>query len=328
MRFYNTLKRKNEEFIPISGNKVKFYVCGPTVYDYCHMGHARTYVFFDLVRRYLEYKGYTVIFVMNITDVDDKIINRAKEMGIDPLKLSKKFTDLFYEDLALLNIKKANIHPKVSEHMDEIIDIIKDLVEKGFGYEVDGNVYFSMDKVSAFGKLSKQSFDELLVGARVEPDPRKKNPKDFALWKKSKEGEIGWHSPWGIGRPGWHIECSTMSMEYLGSTLDIHGGGMDLIFPHHECEILQSEAYTGKEFVRYWLHTGLLTIDKEKMSKSLGNFFTIKEVLEKYEPDVVRFFLLNAHYRSPLDFSDRALDEARESLERIRNFVSLVAEIL
>ncbi|MFA5772273.1 MAG: cysteine--tRNA ligase [Thermoplasmata archaeon] len=326
---YNTISRQKEEFQPIHGNKVFMYVCGPTVYDHCHVGHARSYVAFDMIRRYLEHKGYTVVYVQNFTDVDDKIITRAKEMGEDPLVLSKKFIESYFEDMDKLNVRRANIHPKVSEHIPEIIEMVGTLIEKGSAYEINGSVYFSIDNAKdKVGKLSHQSVDDLMAGARVEIDESKRNPLDFALWKKAKPGEIFWESPWGKGRPGWHIECSTMSMQYLDATLDIHGGGMDLVFPHHESEILQSESYSGKEFAKYWIHNGFITVNKEKMSKSLGNFFTVREILEKYEPEVLRFFLLYTHYRSPIDFSDKHLDEAKQSYGRIINTIQNLKDIV
>lgn len=317
---HNTLTKQKEEFRPIHGKKVFMYVCGPTVYDYCHIGHARSYVAFDVIRRYMEHKGYTVIYVQNFTDVDDKIINRAKENGEDPLELSRRFTRAYFEDMDRLHVRRANIHPKVSDHIPEIIEMVSALIKKGHAYEVGGSVYFAVESAKdKVGKLSNQTLEDLVAGSRVEIDESKRNPLDFALWKAAKPGEISWDSPWGKGRPGWHIECSTMSMQYLGATLDIHGGGMDLVFPHHESEILQSECYSGKDFAKYWLHNGFITINKEKMSKSLGNFFTVREVLDKYRPEVLRFFLLYTHYRSPIDFSDKLLDEAKQGYGRLVN---------
>ncbi|MEX2704789.1 MAG: cysteine--tRNA ligase [Candidatus Freyrarchaeum guaymaensis] len=328
MRVYNTLTRKKEEFIPLNGKRVGMYVCGPTVYDYSHVGHARSYVAFDVIRRYLEYKGYTVIYIQNITDVDDKIIKRANELGEDPLSLSKRFTEAYFEDMEKLNVQRANIHPKVSDHIPEIIEFIDRLIKEGYAYEVDGNVYFSVSKAKDYGKLSHQPMENILAGARVEVDKNKRDPRDFALWKKVKPGEIFWESPWGKGRPGWHIECSAMAIKYLGPSIDIHGGGMDLIFPHHECEIAQSEAYTGKPFVKYWIHNGFVTINKEKMSKSLGNFFTIREVLEKYDGETLRFFLLSTHYRSQIDYSDKHLQEAKQALQRIRGAINKLKTLI
>jgi len=325
LRFYNTLTSRVEDFIPLNDNEVKIYVCGPTVYDYSHMGHARAYVVFDTIRRYLIYKGYTVIYVQNFTDVDDKILNRAAEQGVQPLELAEKFIKAYFEDFDRLNVLRADYYPRVSQHISSILEMIQKLVDTGYAYASDGSVYFSVDKVKdKVGSLSHQSYDALKVGARVEVDERKRNPMDFVLWKASKPGEpIAWDSPWGPGRPGWHIECSAMSFMTLGPNIDIHGGGMDLIFPHHESEIMQTEAYTGKPpFAKYWIHNGFLLINKEKMSKSLGNFFLVKDVLKKYSPDTVRFFILNTHYQSPLDFNDVALEDAKRGLERIRNAIS------
>ncbi|MEM3585733.1 MAG: cysteine--tRNA ligase [Candidatus Jordarchaeaceae archaeon] len=328
LKIYNTLTRTKMDFVPINGNRVSMYVCGPTVYDYSHIGHARAYVAFDVIRRYLEYKGYTVIYIQNITDVDDKIIKRANELKEDPLHLSRRFAEAYFEDMDKLNVKRANIHPKVSDHIYEIIEFIEVLIKKGYAYEANGNVYFSIEKSKDYGKLSHQSLENILAGARVEIDENKKDPRDFALWKKAKPGEIFWESPWGKGRPGWHIECSTLAIKYLGHSIDIHGGGMDLIFPHHECEIAQSEALTGKPFVKYWIHNGFVTLNQEKMSKSLGNFFTIREVLEKYDGETIRFFLLSTHYRSQIDYSEQHLQEAKQNLQRIRNAIGKLKTLL
>jgi len=323
---YNTETRRKEPFRSLGEEetgekKLGMYVCGPTVYDDCHVGHARSYVAFDVIRRYLEYRGYDVTYVQNFTDVDDKIINRANERGVPPLQLSKRYIEEYFNDMHRLNVRDATHHPRASGLIPEMIALIERLLEKGHAYEVEGDVYFSIESASErFGKLRHQSLDDMLDGARIEVDERKRNPKDFALWKSAKPGEISWPSPWGEGRPGWHIECSVMAMKYIGETLDIHGGGKDLIFPHHESEILQSECATGKPFARYWMHNGFITINEEKMSKSLGNFFTVKEILEKYEPMVLRFFLVYTHYRSDMDFSDAGLDEARASYGRLRNF--------
>mgnify|MGYP006284924333 CR=1 FL=1 len=332
LKVYNTQSKRKEDFQPIRKGKVGMYVCGPTVYDDCHVGHARSYVAFDVIRRYLEYIGFNVTYVQNFTDVDDKIINRSREKGIPPLVLSEKYIQEYYEDMGRLNIRRATVHPKASEVIPDMINVVKGLIEKGYAYEVKGSVYFQVEKAKEiFGKLRHQSLEEMKDGARIEVDSEKRSPKDFALWKAAKAGEISWDSPWGEGRPGWHIECSTMANKYLGSTLDIHGGGMDLIFPHHESEILQSETYNGKSFVKYWLHNGFVEIDSEKMSKSLGNFFTVKDVLKKFEPMTVRFFLVYTHYRSPIDFSDKALEEAGRSFNRLRSFqkdlVSVVGEL-
>ena len=321
IKVFNTLTGKKEEFIPLEGKTVKMYVCGPTVYDHAHIGHARSAVVFDVIRRWLEYRGYKVIYVRNYTDIDDKIIKRSREEGIPWYEVAQKYIDSYEEDMRALNVKEPTYKPRVTEHIPEIIKVVKGLIEKGYAYEANGDVYFSVEKFPSYGKLSKRKLEELIAGARIEPGEGKKNPLDFALWKKSKESEPGWESPWGIGRPGWHIECSVMSMKYLGETIDIHGGGLDLIFPHHENEIAQSESYTGKPFVRYWIHNGFVMVNKEKMSKSLGNFFTVKEILEKFSPDVLRLFLLSTHYRSPIDFSTERLEEAERSLKRLINFI-------
>ncbi|MBM4247907.1 MAG: cysteine--tRNA ligase [Euryarchaeota archaeon] len=320
LKVHNTASGELEEFRPAHGNRVHMYVCGPTVYDFCHIGHARSYVAFDTIRRYLEYKGYAVIYLQNFTDVDDKILKRARETGRDPREVSRFFIDAYFEDMGRLGVRRANFHPRVTDHIPEIIATVRDLVDKKHAYVADGDVFFCVTSMKdVVGRLSHQKLEDMLVGARVEPDEKKCDPIDFALWKRSKPGEPGWESPWGQGRPGWHIECSTMSTLYLGNTLDIHGGGMDLIFPHHESEIMQSEAHTGETFARYWLHNGFINVNKEKMSKSLGNFFTIREVLARYEPEVVRLFLVSTHYRSQIDFADTLLDEARTARARLRN---------
>ncbi|ADU97481.1 cysteinyl-tRNA synthetase [Thermovibrio ammonificans HB-1] len=323
----NTLTERKEEFKPLEGKTVKMYVCGPTVYDHAHIGHARSAVVFDVIRRWLEYRGYRVIFVRNYTDVDDKIIKRSKEEGIPWYEVSKKYIASYEEDMEALNVKEPTYKPKVTEHIREIIEMIDGLIQKGHAYEADGDVYFSVESFPEYGKLSKRKTEELLAGARVEPGEKKKNPLDFALWKKSKEGEPGWESPWGVGRPGWHIECSAMSMKYLGETIDIHGGGFDLIFPHHENEIAQSESYTGKTFARYWIHNGFVMVNREKMSKSLGNFFTIKEILKQFSPDTLRLFLLSTHYRSPIDFTVERLKEAERALKRLTTFIESVKAV-
>jgi cysteinyl-tRNA synthetase len=328
MRVFNTLTGRKEEFIPLDNRKVKMYVCGVTVYDYCHVGHARSAVVFDVIRRYLRFKGYEVTFIRNFTDIDDKIIKRAKEEGIPWHEVARKYTEEFYRDMDSLGVERADIEPRATEYINEMIEVIKTLIEKGHAYVVDGDVYFSVSSFPEYGKLSKRERSSMLAGVRVEIDERKRDPIDFALWKASKEGEPSWPSPWGPGRPGWHIECTVMSMKNLGETFDIHGGGADLIFPHHENEIAQSEAYTGKPFARYWIHNGFITIDKEKMSKSLGNIFTIREVLQKYDPEVLRFFLLSTHYRSPVEFSEDSLKEAVHSLERFYNTIERVQEYL
>jgi cysteinyl-tRNA synthetase len=320
LKVRNTTSGELEEFKPLHGNRVHMYVCGPTVYDFCHIGHARSYVAFDTIRRYLEYKGYSVIYLQNFTDIDDKILKRAREKGEDPRAVSRFFIDAYFEDMDRLGVRRANFHPRVTDHIPEIIAVVQDLIDKKNAYVADGDVYFCVTSMKdVVGRLSHQRLEDMLVGARVEPDEKKCDPIDFALWKKSKPGEPGWDSPWGKGRPGWHIECSTMSTMYLGDTLDIHGGGMDLIFPHHESEIMQSEAHTGEPFVRYWLHNGFININKEKMSKSLGNFFTIREVLSRFEPGVVRLFLVSTHYRSQIDFADSLLEEAKTAMARLQN---------
>jgi cysteinyl-tRNA synthetase len=328
MEIYNTLSRRKEMFVPREAGKVRMYVCGPTTYNYIHLGNARPLVFFDTVRRYLIYKGYDVLYVQNFTDVDDKIINRAREEGEDPLSLAGKYIREYFKDADALNVRRADVHPKVSEHIPEIIDMIKRLVEKGVAYAVEGDVYFSVRRFPGYGKLSGRTLEDLLAGARVVVDERKQDPMDFALWKAAMPGEPAWDSPWGLGRPGWHIECSAMSLKYLGTHFDIHGGGFDLVFPHHENEVAQSEASTGEPFVRYWMHNGFITVNEEKMSKSLGNFFLIRDILAKFPPELVRFFLLSTHYRSPLDFDDEQLAAAGRGLERIKTCVRLLAEAL
>lgn len=319
MRLYNTLTRKKEEFIPLEENKVKMYVCGPTVYNYFHVGNARPFIIFEAFRNYLIYRGYQVKFVQNFTDVDDKIIKKAQEEGITPLEVADKYIAEYFKDVEALGIKPADVHPRVTDHVKEIITFVEELIQKGYAYEMAGDVYFDSKTFKEYGKLSRQNIEELNLGARIDVNEMKKHPVDFALWKKKKEGEIGWSSPWGEGRPGWHIECSVMAKRHLGDTIDIHAGGQDLIFPHHENEIAQSESHSGKDFARYWIHNGFINIDNEKMSKSLGNFFTIREILEKYEGRVIRFFMLSAHYRNPVNFSQEMLEQAKAGLERITN---------
>jgi len=316
IKLYNTLSGKKEEFVPIHPGTVLFYACGITVYDYSHLGHARGAVAFDVIRNYFTRKGYKVTYVRNFTDVDDKIINRAKQEGITAEEVAHKYIQAYHEDMKRLGVARADIEPKATEHVSEMVQIVKGLVEKGHAYPVDGDVYFRVASFSDYGKLSKRNLEDLKAGARVEIDERKADPLDFALWKASKPGEPAWDSPWGPGRPGWHIECSAMSFKHLGETFDIHGGGKDLIFPHHENEIAQSEAYSGKKFVNYWLHNGFVNINQEKMSKSLGNFFTIRDILDQYDAEIVRLFLLSTHYRSPIDFSDANLKDARAGLDR------------
>jgi cysteinyl-tRNA synthetase len=317
LQVYNTIKNSKEEFKPIKDNKVNIYVCGVTVYDNCHIGHARSSVVFDVIRRYLIYKGFNVQFVKNFTDIDDKIIKRSNEENIFWKDLTEKYIVEHDNDMAALNILTPDHTPKATEYINEMIELTQKLIKKGFAYESDGDVYFRVDEFKEYGKLSNRDIEDLKAGARIEINDKKENPLDFALWKKSKEGEPFWESPWGKGRPGWHIECSAMSSKLFGLPFDIHGGGKDLIFPHHENEIAQSEAAEGKEFARYWLHNGFVNINKEKMSKSLNNFFTIKEILEEFDPEVLRFFLLTTHYRSPLDFSTDKLIEAESALDRI-----------
>jgi cysteinyl-tRNA synthetase len=332
LSIYNTLTGKKEPFHPLQPKIVRMYVCGVTVYDYSHMGHARSALVFDVIRRYLESTGYQVEFVKNFTDVDDKIIKRANEKGVSCETLTAKYIQAYYEDMERLGIRQASIEPKATAHMIDIVRLTETLVKKGLAYQVDGDVYFEVAKYPEYGRLSKRQVDDMQAGARVDVDERKRSPMDFALWKSSKPGEPSWESPWGPGRPGWHIECSAMSMRYLGETFDIHGGGMDLIFPHHENEIAQSSGATGKEFARYWIHNGFVQINQEKMSKSLGNFFTIREVFEKskWSPDVtgevLRYFLLSTHYHGPLDFSDQALQEARQVLEGFYGLFNRLSE--
>jgi len=321
LQVYNTLTGRKEAFVPLEPGRVRMYVCGVTVYDECHLGHARSALVFDVIRRYLEYSGFSVTFVKNFTDVDDKIINRATELGMPWQAVTAKYIDAYYRDMGRLGIRPATVEPKATEHMADIIELIKTLVAKGVAYQVDGDVYFQVEKYDAYGRLSKRKLGDMQAGARVEVDARKRHPMDFALWKGAKPGEPAWESPWGPGRPGWHIECSAMSMKHLGDTFDIHGGGADLIFPHHENEIAQSCAATGKEFARYWLHNGFVQVNREKMSKSLGNFFTIREIFEKwgYREEVtgeaLRYFLLSTHYRSPLEFSDHELRQAKRAVD-------------
>ena len=319
MKLYNTLTRTKEEFIPLEEGKVKMYVCGPTVYNFIHIGNARPFIMFDTLRRYLQYKGYDVTFVQNFTDVDDKIIKRGHEEGISPEEVADKYIDEYFVDADGLGIKRADVHPRVTDNIQQIIDFVKDLEDKGYAYEVNGDVYFDTKKFEGYGKLSKQNQDELEAGARIEVNSQKRHPLDFVLWKSKKEGEPGWNSPWGEGRPGWHIECSVMSSRYLGETIDIHAGGQDLAFPHHENEIAQSEARSGKTFSNYWVHNGYININNEKMSKSKGNFFTVRDISKQYDLEIVRFFMLSAHYRNPVNFSDEMLNQAKAGLERLYN---------
>jgi cysteinyl-tRNA synthetase len=332
LKIYNTLSGRKEPFEPLAPKIVHMYVCGVTVYDYCHLGHARSALVFDVIRRYLEYSGYRVEFVKNFTDVDDKIIKRANEQGVSCDTITAKYIQAYYEDMGKLGIRSASVEPKATEHMAEIIRLTDTLIKKGLAYRVDGDVYFEVAKYPEYGRLSKRRLKDMQAGARVDVDERKRHPMDFALWKSSKPGEPAWDSPWGPGRPGWHIECSAMSIRHLGETFDIHGGGMDLIFPHHENEIAQSCGATGKEFARYWIHNGFVQINQEKMSKSLGNFFTIREIFEKSEwseemtGEILRYFLLSTHYHGPLDFSDQALKESKQALDGFYDLFKRLSE--
>ena len=320
MKIFNTLTRRKDEFVPLEEGKVRMYVCGPTVYNYIHIGNARPMIVFDTVRRYFEYKGYDVNYVSNFTDVDDKIIKKANEEGVDASVISERFIKEAQKDMTDMNVKEATHHPKATEEIDGMIDMIQTLISKGHAYAVDGTVYFKTRSFKDYGKLSKKNIDDLEAGHReikVNGEEGKEDPLDFVLWKPKKEGEPSWPSPWGDGRPGWHIECSVMSKKYLGEQIDIHAGGEDLIFPHHENEIAQSEACNDKEFAHYWMHNGFLNINNVKMSKSLGNFFTVREIAEKYDLQVLRFFMLSAHYRSPLNFSAELMEASRNGLERI-----------
>lgn len=328
LRVYNTLTGEKEIFVPLLPGKVGMYVCGVTVYDYCHIGHARAGVVFDIIFRYLKFVGYDVTYVRNYTDIDDKIINRANQEGTDYRTIADRYIQAFDEDMNRLGLAKPTVEPKATDHIAGIIGIIEALIAKGHAYVSDGDVYYAVETFPRYLKLSGRNLEEMQAGARVEVGDKKNHPMDFALWKGSKPGEPWWQSPWGNGRPGWHIECSAMSMEFLGKTFDIHGGGKDLVFPHHENEIAQSEGANGCKFVRYWLHNGFVNINAEKMSKSLGNFFTIREVLKKYDSETLRLFILSAHYRSPIDFSDQNLEEAQSGLERIYSCLAALDDIL
>lgn len=319
MKLYNTLSRKKEEFKPIEEGKVKMYVCGPTVYNFIHIGNARPFIIFDTLRRYLEYRGYDVTYVQNFTDVDDKIIKRSHEEHITPEEVATKYIKEYFVDADGLGIKRASVHPQVTDNIEQIIAFVKELEDKGYAYAVNGDVYFDTKKFKDYGKLSGIKQEELEAGARIEVNDQKRHPMDFVLWKAKKEGEPGWASPWGEGRPGWHIECSVMSNRYLGETIDIHAGGQDLKFPHHENEIAQSEARSGKNFSNYWLHNEYINVNNEKMSKSLGNFFTVREISEIYDLEVVRLFMLSTHYRNPINFSDEILNQSKAGLERLYN---------
>ena len=322
LHIYNTMTRKIEEFHPLEENKIKMYVCGPTVYNYIHIGNARSVVAFDLIRRYMEYKGFEVTYVSNFTDVDDKIIKGAAQEHLTPLELSDKYIAAFYQDTDALNVKRATVNPRATNYIDKMITFIQDLMDKGFAYEAEGDVYFRVSKSEGYAKLANKNLEELLQGASGRTDEetaRKESPADFALWKAAKKDEISWSSPWGEGRPGWHIECSVMSSDLLGDTLDIHAGGADLEFPHHTNEIAQSEAKTGKKFVNYWMHNGFVNVSGEKMSKSLGNFKTVHEMLDVVSPTVLRFFLATTHYRRPVNFTDEAVQDAENNVKKIEN---------
>ena len=326
IRIYNTLSSQKEAFTPLRPGRVHMYVCGITAYDLCHVGHARSAVVFDVIYRYLKYREFEVVCVRNFTDVDDKIIKRAIEEGTDSQTIAQRYIEAFHEDMDRLGVLRPTYEPRATEFIPDMIELIKILIEKGYAYQADGDVYFSVRRFPGYGKLSKRNLDDMIAGARVAVEANKENPMDFALWKASKPGEPAWASPWGEGRPGWHIECSAMSTKYLSTSFDIHGGGKDLIFPHHENEIAQSEAAHGTSFAQYWIHNGFVNIDQEKMSKSLGNFFTIRQVLEQYQPEVLRLFLLSSHYRSPIDFSNESMAEAERSLERLYQTVDQVDE--
>ena len=327
MKLYNTLTKMKEEFVPVEEGKVGMYVCGPTVYNYIHIGNARPMVVFDTVRRYFEYKGYEVNYVSNFTDVDDKIIKKANEEGVSASEISERFIKECKKDMEGLNVKEATTHPKATEEIDGMIQMIQTLIDKGYAYEKNGTVYFRTRKFDGYGKLSKKNLDDMQAGIRIAVSDEKEDSMDFVLWKPKKEGEPSWPSPWCDGRPGWHIECSVMSKKYIGNTIDIHAGGEDLIFPHHENEIAQSEAANGEEFAKYWMHNAFLNIDNKKMSKSAGNFFTVREISEKYPLQVIRFFMLSAHYRSPLNFSDTLVEASKNGLDRILTCVDRLKEL-
>lgn len=322
MRVYNTLTRQKEEFIPSVPGEVKMYVCGPTVYNFFHIGNGRTFIVFDTIRRYLEYRGYKVTFIQNFTDIDDKMINKANDEGITVKELGDKYIKEYYQDADALNIERASVNPRATEYINDIIKFVEKLIELGFAYEVDGDVYYRTKKFNSYGKLAGQNLEDLQVGARISVDERKQDPMDFAIWKSQKPGEPAWESPWGPGRPGWHIECSCMAKKLLGDTIDIHAGGMDLKFPHHENEIAQSEALTGKPFANYWLHAAFVNVDNKKMSKSLNNFFTAREILDEYDADAIRFLMLSGHYRIQINFTKELLDSAKSSIERLYNCIN------
>ncbi len=317
IRIYNTLTDSKELFVPEAGNKVRIYVCGPTVYDSAHLGHARAAVSFDVIQRFLRKMGYDVTYVRNFTDVDDKIINRANELGVDPREIAQKYIEEYRQDMASLNVQRPDVEPKVTEHIPQIIELIQKIIDKGYGYISDGNVFFSVRKFRGYGKLSKRTLENMLEGVRIDINEKKRDPLDFALWKKAKPQEPSWDSPWGPGRPGWHIECSAMSMEYLGCNFEIHGGGKDLIFPHHENEIAQSESAVCDNFARYWIHNGLIQINSEKMSKSLGNYFTVRNAIKQWSGESIRLFFLSHHYNNPADFSEKVMDDTEAAVIRI-----------
>ncbi|SFC80713.1 cysteine--tRNA ligase [Clostridium uliginosum] len=328
MRIFNTLTRKKEEFVPITPDEVKMYVCGPTVYNFFHIGNGRTFIIFDTIRRYLEYKGFKVTFIQNFTDIDDKMIKKANEEGTTVKEVGDKYIKEYYEDADKLQIQRATVNPRATEYIEEVVEFVKSLIDAGFAYEVNGDVYYSTKKFKEYGKLSGQNLDDLQAGARISVDERKNDPMDFAIWKTQKLGEPAWESPWGLGRPGWHIECSCMAKKLLGETIDIHAGGMDLVFPHHENEIAQSEALTGKQFANYWLHAAFVNIDNKKMSKSLNNFFTAREILDKYDADTVRFLMLSGHYRIQINFSQDLLESAKSSIERLYNCINNLENLI
>jgi cysteinyl-tRNA synthetase len=328
MKVYNTLKRAKEEFVPIKAGEVNMYVCGPTVYNFFHIGNARTFIVFDTIRKYMEYRGYKVKFVQNFTDIDDKMIKKANEENTTVKELGDRYIKEYYQDADGLNITRATVNPRATEFIEEIIIFVSDLIDKGYAYEVNGDVYFSAKKFAEYGKLSGQNIEDLQAGARIDIDDRKKDPMDFAIWKNEKPGEPSWESPWGKGRPGWHIECSCMAHKLLGETIDIHAGGTDLVFPHHENEIAQSEARSGQIFAKYWMHSAFVNVNNQKMSKSLNNFFTAREILEQYGSDVIRLFMLSGHYRTQINFSLELLDSAKASLERLNNAVGNLENLL
>ena len=331
MKIYNSLTRKKEEFVPLKPGKVSMYVCGPTVYNYFHIGNGRTFIVFDTIRRYMEYRGYEVNFVQNFTDIDDKMINKANEENTTVKEIGDKYICEYYKDADGLNIKRATINPRATEYISEIIEFVSELIEKGYAYEVNGDVYFRTKKFEGYGQLIGQNLDDLQAGARINVDERKEDPMDFAIWKAQKPGEPAWECPWGLGRPGWHIECSCMAKKLLGDTIDIHAGGMDLAFPHHENEIAQSEALTGKKFANYWMHAAFLNVNNQKMSKSLNNFLTARDALKEYDADVIRFLMLSGHYRIQLNFSNELLESAKASVERLYNAIgnleNLISEV-